>query len=187
LNDWLGRLAGTVVYSRESYLVPAYVVRPGDRLDQIAEQYHVPSRLLAKINGVTDPNNLTPGDKLKVIRGPFSGTVILGRSELILTVQHCYAGRFRITRVGREVAKLGGGYDVNEKLLDPTYHAPDAAVPDTASLKIHHWVGFGDKFGLRAIADPSVAEDPRALDLDGRDAEDVFDILSLNSRIVIRK
>ncbi len=180
LNDWLGRLAGTVVYSREHLLEKEFVVGPSDRLQTIAEQYKVPWQLLAKINGISvngnEPDKLVPGEKLKVLRGPFTAVVSLNRQEVALFVKKCYAGKFRIVRVGREAAKLNGTYEVNAKLLDPTFH-PEAPSP-TASLPVHHWVGFGDKLGLRGVADPSVLEDPRALDLDGRDAEDIFDILS---------
>ena len=70
----LNQLAGTVIYSQEHLLLPAYEVQPGDTLDRVAQHYRVPWQLLAKINGVADPNQLQPGSKLKVIQGPFDAS-----------------------------------------------------------------------------------------------------------------
>ena len=53
----------------------AYGVRPGDTLDSIADRYKVPSLLLARINGISDPQNLSPGKELKVLKGPFIAKV----------------------------------------------------------------------------------------------------------------
>ena len=72
---------------------------PG-RLETIAAQYNVPWQLLAKINGIEDPNRLKPGDELKVVRGPFSAIVELDKRQLTLIVEDCYAGRFNLVAVG---------------------------------------------------------------------------------------
>ena len=55
---WLDQMAGTVIYSRQHLLERPYVVRPGDTLDRIAEGYNVPATLLARINGIRDPQSL---------------------------------------------------------------------------------------------------------------------------------
>jgi hypothetical protein len=186
LNDLLGRLAGTVVYSRQHLLLPAYEIKPGDRLETIANEYQVPAALLAKINGVGDPDHLTAGDKLKVIRGPFTALVSLNQREVTLLVQQCYAGRFKLFGMGKEAAALSGSYKVDRKSLDPRYHLPSEAARQGLPL-IHHWVDFGDGFGFCGVSDPNVADDPRGLTLNSRDAEDLFDILSVGSSIVVRQ
>jgi LysM repeat protein len=185
LDDLLGRLAGTVVYSRQHLLVPPYEIKPGDRLETIANEYQVPAALLAKINGIGDPDHLTAGNKLKVIRGPFNAFVNLNKREVTLVVQQCYAGRFKLVGMGKEAAALNGTYKVDRKSLDPRYHPPSEAARQGLPL-IHHWVDFGDGFGFCGLADPNVADDPRGLTLSSRDAEDLFDILSVGSSIIVR-
>ncbi|HEX5442254.1 MAG TPA: LysM domain-containing protein, partial [Pirellulales bacterium] len=96
LTNLLDQLAGTVIYSRQHLLEPAYEVQPGDTLERIADDYQVPWQLLANINGLRDPQRLHQGEQLKVIRGPFHALVNLQKLELVLNVGRRYAGRFRI-------------------------------------------------------------------------------------------
>ena len=127
LNDLLGRLAGTVVYSRQHLLCPPREVMPGERLETIANEYQISVGLLAKINGISDPDHLTPGSKLKVIHGPFMALVSLNKREVTLVVQQCYAGRFPLTGVGKDAGALSGVYKVESK-------------PTNSPI----WIGFGD-------------------------------------------
>jgi LysM repeat protein len=186
LNDLLARLAGTVVYSRKHLLEPAYEVRAGDRLETIAEQYKVPARLLAKINGIDDPNRLVPGEKLKVLRGPFMALVEVDRRQVTLLVEDCYAGRFKLTAVGHDANGLTGDFEVKEKLIDPTNPTASEAAVNAIQLPQHHWVGFGEHMGMLGVS-ATAAENPRGLSLESRDAEDAYDILSVGSRIMVRR
>jgi hypothetical protein len=170
LNDLLGRLAGTVVYSRQHLLLPPYEIKPGDRLETIANQYQVPAGLLAKINGIGDPDHLTPGNQLKVIRGPFMALVSLNKREVTLVVQQCYAGRFKLTGVGRDAATLNGNFKVERK--DTGNGGPT--------------ISFGGGFTFLDGSNPSATDDPRGLVLSSSDAGDLFDILSVGSTIVVR-
>jgi LysM repeat protein len=97
LLDTLNHVAGTVIYSREPFLEPLYVVQPGETLVQIAERCRVPWPLLAKINGLPDPEHLQPGQPLKVVRGPFGAVIHLGRCQLTLLLNDRFAGQFRIS------------------------------------------------------------------------------------------
>jgi beta-lactamase class A/LysM repeat protein len=47
-----------------------YVVRPGDTLWVVARDLGVPSATLAEANGITDPNRLIAGRKLRIPRAP---------------------------------------------------------------------------------------------------------------------
>jgi hypothetical protein len=185
LSELLGQLAGTVVYSRQHLLQPAYKVQAGDRLETIAAQYKVPWQLLAKINGIDDPNRLVPGDELKVIRGPFTAIVDLEKRQLTLMVDDCYAGRFSLIAVGELARSLEGNFEVGEKSLDGRSGGNGAAsrVPNSP---IHHWVGLGNNMGIVGTSDPASIH-PAGLNLNTRDAEDVYDILSMGSRVVVRR
>ena len=91
----LNQLAGTVIYSRDHLLLPAYEVQPGDTLERVAQHYKVPWQLLAKINGVADPNQLRPGDQLKVVQGPFDAHVNLRARQLTMMLGGASPAAFR--------------------------------------------------------------------------------------------
>ncbi len=59
ITELLDQLAGTVIYSRQSYLEPPYAVQPGDTIDRIAQKCKVPWQLLARINGLMPPGART--------------------------------------------------------------------------------------------------------------------------------
>jgi LysM repeat protein len=182
LSELLSQLAGEVIYSRKHHLGQPHVVQPGESLQQIAEQYRVPWQLLAKINGVQDPERLAPGSKLKVLRGPFDAIVFLDRFELILQVNGLYAGRFPIG-IGRDPPRLEGTYLVKEKATRPTYYGPNGIVnPGEADNPLgQYWIGLDERLGIHGTNDMRNlrrGDGKGAICLGDRDIEDVFDILS---------
>ncbi|MBN2578650.1 MAG: LysM peptidoglycan-binding domain-containing protein [Pirellulales bacterium] len=192
VTELLDQLAGTVIYSRQHLLEPPYVVRPGETLEQIAEQYQVPALLLARINGISDAEPLEPGRELKVLRGPFHAVVHLERHELTLLVEGRYAGRFTLG-VGMDCPKLEGQYTVHEKIVAPVYRGPDGQdIPpsDYRNPLGKYWIGLSPEIGLHGTNDPqNVGRDNNAgtLCLGNRDIDDLYGILSIGSRVVIQR
>lgn len=182
LTDLLSQLAGTVVYSRQHLLEPPYVVQPGDTLEKIARTYNVPWQLLAKINGVRDPNDLQTGRQIKVVRGPFHAVVDLGRYELTLMLDGRYAGRFAIG-IGRDCPPLEGRYLVRSKTTDPTCYDADQREDPTKPLG-SRWIDLGGGVGLHGTNHPENVgrRDGRGvIFLADRDIEDLYDILTAGS------
>src|SRR5687767_6098258 len=125
----LDRLAGTVIYSHRHHLLEKpYQVKPGQSLQQIAEEHQVPWQLLAKVNGLTDPAAIRPGDSLKVVRGPFDAVVDARNYRLTLFLQGRYAGRFPIG-MGRDAPAGEGDFEVQGVVDNPVYHGQDIVVP----------------------------------------------------------
>jgi LysM repeat protein len=189
LTDLLDQVAGTVVYSRQHILEPPYTVQSGDTLPQIAQMYDVPWELLAKINGIAQPDQLAPGTQLKVVRGPFEAAVRLQRRELVLMVQGRYAGRFQVG-VGRDAQGCEGAYQVREKGLNPRYYSDQGVIEanDPRNPLGPKWLGLEGRLGIHAARDPAAFNDPQApgaIFLTPQDMDDVFDILSIGSRVVI--
>jgi hypothetical protein len=170
----LDQMAATVIYSRQSLLEQPYRVQPGDTLEQIARRYNVPPELLAKINGIRDPRNLAPGRELKVIRGPFSALVDLGRRELTLMVQGRYAGRFPIDVAGPDAIAPGTYMVRDKKDVRPRLGDPVAGQVGTFLISLGGPAAIGDRNNAPVA-------------LGSRDLEDVFGILSLGSRVVIQR
>jgi hypothetical protein len=182
LEDLLGQLAGTVIYSQQDLLLPPHVVAPGETLPTIAAPLAVSPRLLAKINGIEDPLRLVPGEHVKVLRGPFDAVVSISRRRLSLQLGGSYAGSFPVL-VGRQyLARVGGALPV----ADVSRGSADLA--GTATLR--RAIVLGDGLAIEAVDDPSVASDnvpPSSLVVSVRDLEELIDILGPGSRVLVRQ
>ncbi len=193
----LGQLAGTVIYSTEHQLEPARVVKLGETLETIAKEYNVPWQLLSKINSIPAPDQVRPGQALKVVRGPFSATVDLHRNELTLDVDGRYAGTFPVTvPPGATVAE--GQWRVDQKVAAPqnavtptAYAAPAAPAEPTIVLRNASNAGVAAPGSTLTISSGSTVAAPTSgsssLRVSPQDAEDLSDILSIGSRVIVRK
>jgi hypothetical protein len=203
ITDLLDRLAGTVVYSRQHYLEPAYTTQQGDTLERVAQKYNVPWQLLARINGLmpagaamadasTKDQPLPVDMSLKVIRGPFDAVVRLDKHELTLMLQDRYAGRFTVG-VGRDQPKLDGNYTVRDKALSPAYYGPDGmniGPNDPKNPLGSAWIGLTDRIGIHGVNDPqSIGRDDNrgSICVGDRDLQDLYGILSVGSRVTIMR
>lgn len=194
VSSLLSQLAGSVIYSREHRLEPPYMVQAGENLRGIAGKYEVPWQLLAKINSISDPDNLQPGQELKVVRGPFSAMVDLSERRLTLMLDRRYAGQFPI-EVDPATSVEEGHWLVNQKLLTPASVSMDPASPttptDSRSIMLNSVNAESSQIvmirgggsGSSAATEPS----GRVIRLKAPDVDDVYDILSLGSRVTIRR
>lgn len=186
LTDLLGQLAGTVIYSRQHLLEPAYTVKPGESLQQIAATYNVPWQVLAKINGIRDPDRLEPGKQLKVFHGPFEAVVSLDRYELVLMLSGRYAGRFPIG-IGRDCPKPESSYTVKRKVTQPPSSGPDGvrSLGGADSPVGNYWIELSDRLGIHGTNDVKNlrrADGQGSICLGPHDIEDVYDILTADSQ-----
>lgn len=194
----LDQVAGTVIYSTRDLLEPYYEVQPGDRLEDVGQRFNVPWELLAKINGVQDPQALRPGERLKVVRGPFEAVISLEHRQLTLMLNGSYAGRFPIG-IGHDNPPHEGQYTVLTKLVNPEYHVDGTQSiqgGDPANPLGNRWLGFGtaptadEGFALHGTNDPANLGRPEqagCVALSPRDVDDVYDILSIGSRITVHR
>jgi LysM repeat protein len=180
LEDLLGQLAGTVIYSQQDLLLPPHVVAPGETLPAIAGPLGVPWQLLAKINGVADPLQLMPGEHLKVVRGPFDAVVSVARRRLSLQVGGAYAGSFAVV-VGREfLPRVGNTLSVTEVRRDVAAGQQPAAQA----------ILLADGLVIQAADDPAVVADdaaPTSLIVSARDFAELIDILGPGSSVLVRQ
>ena len=192
LEDLLGQLAGTVIYSQQDLLLPPYVVAAGESLQAIAASLGVPWQLLAKINGVDDPAKLIPGEQLKVLRGPFDAVVSVSRGRLSLQVGGNYAGSFPVV-VGRQVQDRVGAslavVDVRRGGAAAGSAGPTAQVAYLAAAAGKSIV-LGDGLSIEAVEDPSLIADrapSTSLVVAAGDLDEIIDILGPGSHVLVRK
>lgn len=188
LYTLLDQLTGTIIYSTEHLLEPAYVVQAGDTLDRVATAYGVPWQLLAKINALDTSQPLQVGQKLKVVRGPFSAFVELGQQRLTLWLNGRYAGRFGVS-LGQDAPAADGEFAILDKVENPAYFGPAGSVAanDPQNPLGRHWLDLGNRIGLHASRSDATADPRGYFRLAPSDAEDVYDILTVGSRVYIQR
>ncbi len=190
--DLMGQVAGTVIYSKQSIVRAPHRVEPGETLEMIAARYQITPELLMKINGLPDRSAVRPGDLLKVLPGPFSAVVSLERRELVLYVGGMYAGRFPIG-IGRDQPRLEGVYGVRDKVRMPAYVGPDqVSIPagDPRNPLGRAALELGNGVALHGCDSPSAIgrDDNRGtICLGERDLADLFDILTIGSKVTIQR
>lgn len=183
LNLLLSQLAGSVVYSTEHLLAQPYVVQRGETLTEIAAKYQVPPILLQRINGISNPELISPNESLKVLPGPFAATISLTSRELTLTIDGCYAGKFPVSILDAASVQPGEHQVIRKE--DPA---------DRYSAQPSSYGQGGGSFGANAVyLDGGVAlhgessGSAGSVQLSARDAEDLFGILSVGSKVTIRR
>lgn len=190
--DLMGQVAGTVIYSKQSFVQAPHRVEPGESLEMIAARYQLTPELLMKINGLPDRSAVRPGDLLKVLPGPFSAVVSLERRELVLYLGGMYAGRFPIG-IGRDQPRLEGVYGVRDKVRMPAYAGPDQVnIPpgDPRNPLGRAALDLGNGVALHGCDSPSAVgrDDNRGtICLGDRDLSDLFDILTIGSKVTIQR
>jgi len=196
LEELLGQLAGTVIYSQEDHLLPPHIVAAGENLRDIATGLNVPWPVLAKINGVDAPGKLVPGEPLKVVPGPFDAVVSLSRRRLSLQLKGNYAGSFTVA-VGRQFeSHVGSSLPIRRvrrgELPSPASPVAATAVVQAAHAEDHHppkQILIDGGLVIEAAEDPAaVAESAAAKSLvvSARDLDELVDILGEGSRVFVK-
>lgn len=181
--------ARMIYFSPQPHFMTPYEIEPGDQLRKVATQYKITWEYLAKLNQI-DPKRIRPGQKLKVIKGPFSAFVDL--SEFTLTVHaHGYFVKRYAIGTGKDHSTPTGKFQVKDKLVDPTYYGPDGVIAndDPANPLGERWIDIGDSYGIHGTIDPASigkAESKGCVRLLNEHVAEVYDLLGVGSEVVIR-
>ncbi len=130
LRRHLERIAEEMIWSRERFegdpLVDVYVVKPGDKLANIARPYDVPYELILQLNGMSDPTKIRANQKLKILRGPFHARVYKSDFRLDLYAQDTFVKSFRVGLGGENPTPVGE-WIVRTRMRNPTYFPSESA------------------------------------------------------------
>jgi LysM repeat protein len=195
LQQLLNNLAGTVIYSREHHFTQPHKVQPGERLEDIAKKYNVTAELLAKINGISETAPIVPGEDIKVVKGPFSAVIDVNKRQFTLLLDGAYAGSFQLGDLGAAVAKSSQPIQeltITQKTVGPIYNGPAGEIPpgDPSNPLGQRLLGLGNEFALHGA--PKTPSQQRTMPeggirLSDQDLVEVFDILTVGSRVTIRR
>ena len=192
LLSWIDPLAGKVIYSTEHLVTSAHIVNSGNSLSSIADKYKISEELLYNINRSNIPNRtmLTPGMPLKVIEGPFNAVLDLSESRLTLFLDDLYAGHFWVS-IGDVRPTIGDFYVQQKSNQGRDYVTASGTTIPAANANNpygRYWLGLDSNLSIHSSASSGSVEDTRGcISLSPIDAEDVFGILTVGSRLQVRE
>jgi hypothetical protein len=191
LIDLLNALAAEVIYSRRHFLETSYKAGPRESLEDIAKLHGISIELLASINQIPAPYVLLPNAELKVLRGPFRAEVNLTTKELTLYLDNMFAGQFPVS-IGSDIKEIDGGFNIMSKQTNRNYYAANGGTvshTDPNNPYGKHWLDLGQDLCIHGspAAENSPLSNAGCISLSPRDAEDVYNILTVGSKVTIKR
>ena len=190
LADRLRMVSYRIYFAPQPHYMEPHLVKAGDLLQNIAKDYGVSWEYLAKLNR-TDAKKIRPGQKLKVIRGPFSAVVDLSDMEMTLHSHGHFVHAFPIG-TGKDNSTPIGTFKVQDKQRNPTYYGPDGVIEadDPQNPLGEYWLDLGDSYGIHGTIDESSigqAKSHGCVRMKNQDVADVYDLLTIGSEVLIRR
>jgi L,D-transpeptidase ErfK/SrfK len=186
----LNRLAKPVFFDAGDHAIEPYTVESGDILSKVANRYRLSWQYLAKLNRV-DPKRIRAGQKLKVVRGPFSAAINLSEFRLTIHLQGYFVKSY-LVGIGKDGQGPMGALAVLDKVENPQYTDPNGKViagDDPANPLGERWLDLGDGYGIHGTTEPnSIGQAASRGCIRMRDADiiEVYDFLVPGSEVVIK-
>lgn len=185
------RTAQAIFFEPRPHFVEPYVVQPNDQLRMIASKYQLSWEYLANLNR-TDPRRIQLGQKLKILKGPFSAIVDLNEFALTIHLQGYFVKRYEVG-IGKDGASPVGKFTVLNKIENPQYTGPDGKVisgDDPLNPLGERWLDLGDSYGIHGTIEPESigkAASRGCIRMREKDVIEVYNFLVKGSEVVIRK
>jgi len=127
VREILTQIADRTIFSPDILpddpLVFGYRVAKGDTLSRIARKHDLTEELISSINRLSAWSVLRPGHRIKVVRGPFSATVVKSDHEMHLYLQDVYVRTCRVA-LGTDNKTPTGKWVVTTRLRNPSWVDP---------------------------------------------------------------
>lgn len=192
IKDRLSKLNDQILFSPEPCPEAViYTVTADDHagLGAIARRFDSTHELIMKIN--RKPSTvIRPGERLKIIPGPFDVVVRKGQFALEVYLKGAFVKHYRIG-LGVNNSTPVGEYHVTSKLIKPSWFRPGGEVPygDPENPLGTRWIGFFNEYGIHGTWEPETIgrEGSRGcVRMLNAEVEELFDLLVTGkSRITI--
>ncbi len=185
------KTAKIIYFDAQPHFADPHIVQSGERLERIAAKYQISWQYIAGVNRV-DPRRIRAGQKLKVIKGPFSVFVDLSDFELTVHSHGFFVKRYSVG-IGKDGASPLGKFTVLEKLEKPQYTDPDGKVIAGGAANNPlgtHWLDIGNSFGIHGTIEPNSigkAESRGCIRMRNEEVAEVYSFLIKGSEVVIRQ
>jgi LysM repeat protein len=185
----LHKLSRALYFSPQPHFYEPYVVKAGDQLRVVGQQYKLSWEYIAKLNRV-DARKIRAGQKLKVVPGPFGAIVFLERFELVVHLNGSFVKSYGVG-VGKDGTTPLGTFAVKNKIADPTYYGPEGgsiAHDNPKNPLGERWIDIGDGYGIHGTIEPESIgkkESRGCIRMLNSDVEEVYDFLVIGSEVKI--
>ncbi len=127
VREILNLIADRTIFSPEILpgdpLVVSYRIVKGDTLSRIARKHGLTEELISSINRLSAGSVLRPGHQIKLVRGPFSATVVKSDHEMHLYLQDVYVRTCGVA-LGTDNKTPTGKWVVTTRLRHPSWVDP---------------------------------------------------------------
>jgi len=167
-----------------------HTVVKGDNLYNLAKDYGTTVELIKNMNDL-EGDTIFPGQKLKVSKAKFEMVVDKSDNTLQLLSGGEVLKTYRVA-TGENNSTPAGEFTITTKLENPTWYKAGAVVPPDSPDNIlgTRWLGFSLKgYGIHGTNEPETVgrESSRGcIRLRNEDVEEVYDMLTEGSRVLIR-
>ena len=172
-----------------------YKVKAGDSLVKIAKKFNINYAFIMRINN--KPRTLIKiGERLKILKGELS--LLVDKSDYTLTIllNGHYIKQYPVG-IGKSDKTPVGVFIVDNKLVHPTWYAPDGVYPYGHPKNVlgTRWIGFEDKndlygYGIHGTANPdSIGKDMSngCIRMKNENVEELFDFVKSKTRVVMQE
>ena len=172
-----------------------YKVKAGDSLVKIAKKFNINYAFIMRINN--KPRTLIKiGERLKILKGELS--LLVDKSDYTLTIllNGHYIKQYPVG-IGKSDKTPVGVFTVDNKLVHPTWYAPDGVYPYGHPKNVlgTRWIGFEDKndlygYGIHGTANPdSIGKDMSngCIRMKNENVEELFDFVKSKTRVVMQE
>jgi len=172
-------------------LTEVYIVQKGDMLSKVAKRYQVTANLLQRINNLPNENVIHIGQRLKVVRGPFSIGVDTKNLRLNVYLGQKHVRAYPVGLGTEDTACPMGRLRILDKVTNPRwdYGGMHAAPGDPNNPVGTRWIKIAPSFGIHGTNDPaSITERSSAgcIRMHNRDVEEVFDMVRVGAQVTVR-
>ncbi|MBM83694.1 MAG: hypothetical protein CMJ78_24310 [Planctomycetaceae bacterium] len=191
-EDRINQTAGRIYFSSRPHYMPAVEIEFGDNLQKIAAPYRISWQYLASLDEIK-PRSIRPGQKLKVIKGPFSAYVDLSDFEMTIHAHGYFVRKYTVGVGKKSSGSPIGKFKVINKVENPEYTDPDGrrVAPDDPSNPLgEYWLDIGDSFGIHGTIDPESigkAMSRGCIRMHNDEVVQVYHLLTIGSEVVIRR
>jgi len=137
--------------------VSEHVVKSGDSLYVIAKKYKTTPDMILQVNRLKG-TTIYPGEKLRIVSGPFSIRVSRSKNRLELYLNDQALKTYRVS-TGTANSTPTGDFTITTKLENPTWFKTGAVVPPGKKENIlgTRWLGFNKTgYGIHGTTQPEL-------------------------------
>ncbi|MCG2711220.1 MAG: L,D-transpeptidase family protein [Candidatus Omnitrophica bacterium] len=168
-----------------------YEVKPGDSLYKIAKQYNTNVEFIMKVNSLKN-SLIRPGMKVKIITSVFK--ILVSKSELVLKLSaDDEVIKVYPIGIGKDNSTPVGQFRIVNRIVDPVWYKTGAIVPAGSAENIlgPRWLGISEPgYGIHGTVDKQPIQQQKTqgcVRMMNKDVEELFDIVPVNTEVIINE